>query len=65
VLKDARLNSIVSDADIQEQFDPALQVRNRTSDANQGVITFAPARRRSTTGSRPRTTVKSRSTARR
>jgi hypothetical protein len=28
----------VSDADIQEQFDLALQVRNRTSDANQGVI---------------------------
>jgi photosystem II stability/assembly factor-like uncharacterized protein len=38
VLKDARLNGIVSDADIQEQFDLALQVRNRTSDANQGVI---------------------------
>jgi hypothetical protein len=28
----------VSDADIQEQFELALQVRNRTSDANQGVI---------------------------
>jgi photosystem II stability/assembly factor-like uncharacterized protein len=38
VLKDARLNGIVSDADIQEQFALALGVRNRTSDANQGVI---------------------------
>jgi hypothetical protein len=38
VLKDARLNGIISDADIQEQFDLALQVRDRTSDANQGVI---------------------------
>jgi hypothetical protein len=38
VLKDARLTGIVSDADIQDQFDLALQVRNRTSDANQGVI---------------------------
>jgi photosystem II stability/assembly factor-like uncharacterized protein len=38
VLKDVRLNGIVSDADIQEEFDLALRVRNRTSDANQGVI---------------------------
>jgi photosystem II stability/assembly factor-like uncharacterized protein len=38
MLKDARLNGIVSDADIQEEFELALQVRNRTSDANQGVI---------------------------
>jgi hypothetical protein len=38
VLKDARLNGIISDADIQEQFELALGVRNRTSDANQGVI---------------------------
>ena len=38
VLKDARLNGIVSDADIQQQFELALQVRDRTSDANQGVI---------------------------
>ena len=38
VLKDSRLEGIISDADIQEQFELALQVRNRTSDANQGVI---------------------------
>jgi photosystem II stability/assembly factor-like uncharacterized protein len=38
VLKDARLNGIISDADLQEQFELALGVRNRTSDANQGVI---------------------------
>ena len=38
VLKDPRLEGIISDADIQEQFELALQVRNRTSDANQGVI---------------------------
>jgi photosystem II stability/assembly factor-like uncharacterized protein len=38
VLKDARLNGIISDADIQEQFELALDVRNRTTDANQGVI---------------------------
>jgi hypothetical protein len=38
VLKDPRLEGIISDADIQEQFALALQVRNRTSDANQGVI---------------------------
>jgi photosystem II stability/assembly factor-like uncharacterized protein len=38
VLKDARLNGIISDADIEEEFELALQVRNRTSDANQGVI---------------------------
>jgi photosystem II stability/assembly factor-like uncharacterized protein len=38
VLKDSRLDGIVSDADIQAEFELALQVRNRTSDANQGVI---------------------------
>jgi photosystem II stability/assembly factor-like uncharacterized protein len=38
VLKDARLNGIISDADIQAQFDLVLQVRDRTSEANQGVI---------------------------
>jgi photosystem II stability/assembly factor-like uncharacterized protein len=38
VLKDPRLAGIIPDADIQEQFELALQVRNRTSDANQGVI---------------------------
>jgi photosystem II stability/assembly factor-like uncharacterized protein len=38
VLKDARLDGIVSDADVQEQFELALDVRNRTSNANQGVI---------------------------
>jgi hypothetical protein len=38
VLEDARLNGIMSDADIQEQFDLALGVRNRTSEANQGVV---------------------------
>jgi photosystem II stability/assembly factor-like uncharacterized protein len=38
VLKDSRLDGIVSDADIQEEFELALGVRNRTSDSNQGVI---------------------------
>jgi hypothetical protein len=38
ILKDSRLDGIVSDADIQEEFELALRVRNRTSDANQGVI---------------------------
>jgi hypothetical protein len=38
VLKDSRLEGIISDADVQEQFELALQGRNRTSDANQGVI---------------------------
>jgi photosystem II stability/assembly factor-like uncharacterized protein len=38
VLKDSRIADIVSDTDIQAQFDLALKVRNRTSDANQGVI---------------------------
>ena len=38
VLKDPRLEGIISDADIQGEFELALQVRNRTSDANQGVI---------------------------
>jgi photosystem II stability/assembly factor-like uncharacterized protein len=38
VLKDSRLEGIVSDADLAEEFDLALRVRNRTSDANDRVI---------------------------
>ena len=37
ILKDSRLTH-VTDADIQTQFDLALNVRNRTNDANQDVI---------------------------
>jgi photosystem II stability/assembly factor-like uncharacterized protein len=37
ILKDSRLTH-VGDADIQAEFDLALKVRDRTSDANQGVI---------------------------
>ena len=37
ILKDSRLTN-VSDADIQAEFELALKVRDRTSDANQGVI---------------------------
>jgi hypothetical protein len=37
ILKDSRLTN-VTDADIQAEFELALAVRNRTSDANQGVI---------------------------
>jgi photosystem II stability/assembly factor-like uncharacterized protein len=38
ILKDSRLDGIVSDADIQAEFELAKQVIDRTSDANQGVI---------------------------
>ena len=37
VLKDSRLTH-VTDSDIQKEFDLALKVRDRSSDANQGVI---------------------------
>ncbi len=38
ILKDSRLDGIVSDADIQAEFELAKTVIDRTSDANQGVI---------------------------
>jgi hypothetical protein len=38
ILRDPRLDGVVSDADIQSAFDLARQVWMRTSEANQGVI---------------------------
>jgi photosystem II stability/assembly factor-like uncharacterized protein len=38
ILKDSRLANIVSDADIQAEFELARKVWSRTGDANQGVI---------------------------
>jgi photosystem II stability/assembly factor-like uncharacterized protein len=38
ILKDSRLANVVSDADIQAEFELAKKVWSRTSDANQGTV---------------------------